>query len=223
MGGRVDTVRMRVYPGLADELRRVGLPTRHRPGRVILRQGEPAAQVLLVETGRVTVVRTGADGTRLLLALRGPGHLAGEAAAVEGGTCTDSVIAVDACVTFAVGVGTFRGLLRRPRLAEMFDHYLTGNAQATAALTAELSGLPVREKVARTLLHLHRAADPPAGVTATVPLTSVELAHALAMARSSLTATLAGLRRQGVVDLVGGRLVVVDTKRLAVAAGIAPA
>ncbi|MFB9432499.1 Crp/Fnr family transcriptional regulator [Streptoalloteichus tenebrarius] len=212
--------RGRVSRELADELRRVGTPLRHRPGQVVMRQGDLGTHVLLVETGRFTVVRVGADGGRRLLTIRGPGHLVGETAVLDGGPRTASVIAIDSCVTFLVQGGPFRRLLRRGELAEAVDRYVLDTARARDGLAAELAGLPARERVARILLRLHQAADPPAGVAATVPLTQVELAHALGVARGSLTAALARLRRQGVVATVGGRLVVVDPGRLAVAAGV---
>ena len=43
--------------------------TRHRVGRgaAVFRQGDPAAAVFLIETGRVRLVRVLADGTPLIL------------------------------------------------------------------------------------------------------------------------------------------------------------
>ncbi|WP_159447826.1 Crp/Fnr family transcriptional regulator [Streptoalloteichus hindustanus] len=212
--------RGRVSRELADEVRRVGTPLRHRPGQLVMRQGDPGTHVLLVETGRFTLVRGGVDGGRSLVAIRGPGHLVGAAAVLDGGCRAASVVAVDSCVTFLVQAGPFRALLRQGELAEAVSRYLAASGRARADLAAELACLPARERVARILLRLHQAADPPSGVSATVPLTQVELAHALGVARSSLAAALARLCRQGVLATVGGRLVVVDVDRLAVAAGL---
>ncbi|MFD0852081.1 cyclic nucleotide-binding domain-containing protein, partial [Actinomadura adrarensis] len=59
-----------------------GTGRRFRPGQTLLRQGEPAFHVLLLVSGRVKVLLTMSDGEVLLLAVRGPGELLGEIAAL---------------------------------------------------------------------------------------------------------------------------------------------
>jgi hypothetical protein len=80
---------------LSTQLMRGGAKPRIRrikPGTVLVRQGEPGADVYLVLDG---VVRVERDGERL--AEYGPGALLGERAHLEGGARTSTLTAVTAC------------------------------------------------------------------------------------------------------------------------------
>jgi Cyclic nucleotide-binding domain len=66
--------------------------SRVKPGTVLVRQGEPGAEVYLVLDG---VVRVERDGERL--AEYGPGAILGERAHLEGGARTSTLTAVTAC------------------------------------------------------------------------------------------------------------------------------
>jgi CRP-like cAMP-binding protein len=66
-------------------------------GSVIVRQGEPGAEIFLILDG---VVRVERDGERL--AEYGPGALLGERAHLEGGGRTSTLIAVTKCRLAAV-------------------------------------------------------------------------------------------------------------------------
>jgi len=52
-------------------------------GEVIVRQGEPGANMFVVQRGRVEVVRESPNGEDVLLALLGPGDVFGEMAIFE--------------------------------------------------------------------------------------------------------------------------------------------
>ncbi|MCP9967232.1 cyclic nucleotide-binding domain-containing protein [Actinomadura madurae] len=61
-----------------------GAERRFGAGDVLLRQGDPATHVLLLAAGRVKALMTLPDGQVLLLAVRGPGELLAEIAALGG-------------------------------------------------------------------------------------------------------------------------------------------
>jgi hypothetical protein len=71
-------------------------------GDVLVRQGEPGADVYLVLDG---VIRVEHDGERL--AEYGPGAMLGERAHLQGGTRTSTLVAVTACRVAAVDAGQF--------------------------------------------------------------------------------------------------------------------
>jgi len=73
---------------------------RLKAGEVLVRQGEPGADIYLVLDG---VIRVSCDGERL--AEYGPGAMLGERAHLEGGTRTSTLEAVTACRVAAVDAG----------------------------------------------------------------------------------------------------------------------
>jgi Cyclic nucleotide-binding domain len=79
-------------------------------GDVLVRQGEPGADIYLVLDG---VIRVEHDGERL--AECGPGAMLGERAHLEGGARTATLVAVTACRVAAVDAGQ----LDRPALEEL--------------------------------------------------------------------------------------------------------
>ena len=75
---------------------------RVKAGDVLVRQGEPGAEVYLVLDG---VIRVERDGERL--AEYGPGALLGERAHLEGGIRTSTLVAVTPCRVASVDAGQF--------------------------------------------------------------------------------------------------------------------
>lgn len=79
----------------ADELlrraRRRKIPRSHQ----ILHEGSAGDEVAIVLAGRVKLVASGAEGREVVLALRGPGELIGEMAALGGIRRTATAVAVD--------------------------------------------------------------------------------------------------------------------------------
>jgi CRP-like cAMP-binding protein len=73
-----------------------------KAGDVLVRQGEPGADVYLLLDG---VLRAERDGERL--AEYGPGAMLGERAHLEGGTRTATLVAVTACRVASVDAAQF--------------------------------------------------------------------------------------------------------------------
>lgn len=82
------------------------------PGSTVLRQGDTATHVLLLLAGRVRVSRVAADGTVLVLAVRGPGELLGEMAVLGDDDRSATVTAIDRCETRSIPAARFVGLVR---------------------------------------------------------------------------------------------------------------
>jgi CRP/FNR family transcriptional regulator, cyclic AMP receptor protein len=66
-----------------------------RKSHLILHEGSAGDEVAIVLTGRVKLVASGAEGRDVVLAIRGPGELIGEMAALGGIRRTATAIAVD--------------------------------------------------------------------------------------------------------------------------------
>jgi CRP-like cAMP-binding protein len=70
--------------GDLSDLLALGAERRFAPGAFLLLEGDPSNHVLLLLEGQVKVYRVATDGSRLLLAIRGPGDVLGELSALGG-------------------------------------------------------------------------------------------------------------------------------------------
>ena len=112
-------------------------------GTRIFRLGDPAAELLLVERGRCSVVVDLDGGGRRRLSTLGPGMSFGETALVGGGRRGADVVADSDVVCFVLTTDAFEALGReRPTAATGILRALLGSAVETAGrLTGELAVL----------------------------------------------------------------------------------
>lgn len=182
-----------------------GVPHTYRPGEELLRQGDPGGFVLVLHTGRVQVLRTESDGSRLLLEIRAAGDLVGEMAARDSGVRNATVVAVDRCHAQRVPVATFD---RLPAAALLPDYFVSKINQHLP-VRVHLAHFTPTQKVARLFAELIALAGPELADPRLIPLSQHEIAEALGLARSSVAAVVGELRREGVLG-PGPRLTVRD-------------
>ncbi len=83
-----------------------------RPGTEILRAGSAGDEAVLVLRGRVRLVAYGVDHREVVVALRGPGELIGEMAALGGGRRTATGVALDEVEVGLLSAQKFLNFLR---------------------------------------------------------------------------------------------------------------
>jgi CRP/FNR family transcriptional regulator, cyclic AMP receptor protein len=193
-----------------------GAVRRFEPDMVLMRQGDPAAHVLMLVTGRVKVLRMSPDGDVLVLAVRGPGEILGDISVLGGEGRSATVIAVDRCETRLVSADRFLALVRTLGLeAELLRHAM-GRIREGEAWRAEIAALPSGPRLVRTLLRL---AAPGPELPIDIGLDQTELGQAAGLARSTVAVELARLREQGVIATGRRRVVITDIDGLRVLAG----
>src|SRR5262249_49570069 len=103
---------------LADQvrtlLRNSGRPRPFRRGDVLVVEGAPSDEVLLIETGKVKVVLHGANGADSILGFYGSGALMGEMGVMGGRPRSADVTARTPGIAVHVDARPFRPLLRDP-------------------------------------------------------------------------------------------------------------
>lgn len=187
-------------------------------GTVIVRQGSPADALVLIGRGRARVERIAADGRPVPLGYRGTGDVLGEACLghapehAENGTAMEEMeIArlplpvVDTLVADDPGLGPAVLSLLLARQRETEDR---------------IESLLFRNVEGRLVEFLLKAADrwgvpSPRGTLISAPITHLEIAQSIGSTRETVTLTLGALRREGLLDVTGRRLVVRDRQALA--------
>lgn len=191
-----------------------------RSGQLLVRQGDPGDFLLLLTSGRVSVVRSNEHGANLLLALRAPGDVIGEMARVgEGRTAT--VQAIDRCVAHRVGSAAFEAFLERHHAQGALTDYLVGKLSETVPYQHQIVHFSPRQRIARLILDVVALAGPELTDPMRVPFSLESVAGSLGLGRSTVAGHVAAMRAAGVLR-PGPRLAVSDVRMLRTEAGLPP-
>jgi len=115
--GDVDYLRgLSVFAGLSDDaLRCIGEHANRvdlKPTEVVLREGEPAKEMLVVISGTLEVVKRNASGAEACIAILGPGEVAGEMSLIDIQPRSAEVRALGASSVIVLGHGDIATIYR---------------------------------------------------------------------------------------------------------------
>lgn len=173
-----------------------------RRGEILYRSDEPAETSYRVDEGLLKIVFDAAGGRERILALVGPGEWSG-ALAPNHLQLRERAVALSPRVRVRV--------LPRAGLPSRLEERLFEAAGVRLARwrdAFEDAELPVRARLARTLLRLSERFGQPAAdgwVRLTLPLTHETLAGLVGAARETTTALVSELRRAGALEGTRGR------------------
>jgi CRP-like cAMP-binding protein len=197
-----------------------------KPGTEILRAGAAGDQAVLVLRGRVRLVAYGADRREVVLALRGPGELIGEMAALGAGRRTASGIAVD---DVEIGYLPARGLadfLRdHPDAAIVMIRMLVRRLTEATRDVVDLATQDSVGRLAKRLVDLSAAHGVSAagGTQIELALTQDELARWTGATRETVSRALRLMRQLGWVATDRKTITVLDPAALRERGGEVPA
>ncbi|WKX71993.1 Crp/Fnr family transcriptional regulator [Streptomyces sp. XD-27] len=178
----------------------------------LIHQNEPSTHVLLILHGWTKVTAAAANGYQALLALRGPGDIVGESAALTGQPRSATVTALEPLRARAVEHERFREYLTRsPAVALKLLALSADRTRAADQRRLEFASLTVRERFAVLLLDLARTHGRRAeqGIELAVPLSKQELAGAVGASREMVQRLLKELREREAVATGRRALVIV--------------
>jgi CRP/FNR family cyclic AMP-dependent transcriptional regulator len=174
----------------------------HPAGTVLLSEGSEAESVLVLLAGRVKVVAVGVRGHQSLLAIRLPGDVLGELAAVDERRRSASVVALEPIEVLRIPLAGFVDILRsQPGIAYALLRVVSTKLRIANLRRVQTGETTVAERVAVTLAEL--AADhgrlQSSEITITLPISQDELAHMVGGSREAVVRALRVLREEGVV------------------------
>ncbi|MBV9915169.1 MAG: Crp/Fnr family transcriptional regulator [Solirubrobacterales bacterium] len=201
----------------ADAL--VGLIRRRkvRRSQPILRAGAAGEEVVLVLDGRVKLVAYGADHREVVLALRGPGELLGDMAALSGQRRTATVVAVDDVEVGFLRADDFRGFLREhPDAALVLIRTLVRRLSEATRDVVDLATRDSVGRIAKRLLELSAEHGAPAGPGRRIELSlsQDELARWTGATRETVSRALRLMRQLGWVATDHRTITVLDAAAL---------
>ncbi|MEV0916648.1 Crp/Fnr family transcriptional regulator [Streptomyces sp. NPDC049967] len=186
-------------------------PRRIRPARsVLLRQGDAATHVVVLESGSALITLAGADGERTLLAVRGAGELLGELAVLDSEPRTATVIAAEPCHIHIIPAAAFLDFVDEHDLLAPLLRHAIARVRESETVRLELATASVPLRLASALSRLVDAASSSASDLA-VRLTQTELSQMIGASRNGVVNALKPWREQDWVRTTsGGGLLVRD-------------
>lgn len=211
-----------VFAGLTHseqlEVARYARPVRLGRGEFLVRPGERSSKLLVVHRGRVKISHVSAAGQEHLLRVLSPGDFIGETGFLTGAppeyTAT-ALAPVEMCVFDHADLSGLVGTY--PSIALRMLEAVTRRLDATERMLGQ-SSLEVETRLAAYLLDLPARWNDGVG-TVELPLAKRDVAATLGTTPETLSRRLATLAEEGVLQLDGRRLHILDMDALAERAG----
>ncbi len=220
-----------LFAGLSDaELVQVGACVTKRvfgKGVFIFHKDSPGHALYVIESGKVRVFVISESGQEISLNVYGPGEVIGELGFLDGKPRSASAVATEPAIMYALRREDFlQHLEAHPRLATRLLEILAARLRYTTAYAESLAFLDVNGRVAARLLELgdRFGVESPASEDAASPhearleldlsLTQAELASWVASSRETVNKVLSTFRDQGLIELAGHKITILDRQGL---------
>lgn len=187
---------------------------RYDRGRVIFHENDPVAAFYIVNRGKVKLFKLSPDGKEQILMIARPGDTFAEAALFAGGRYPASAEALEDSEVLAIQRDQFTTLLRRdPNLALNLIARLSQLLRKLTLLVEGLSLSDVTARVARRLVQQIKDQNQ-ALPEVTLSEKKVIVAAELGTIPETLSRSLAKLTKEGIIEVDGSQIRVLDPVRL---------
>jgi len=189
----------------------VGRLRRANAGDVLIRAGDHTRSVVILREGLVKIVAAGPGGHEVVLAVRVPGDVIGEMAAVDHSPRSASAIALNAVTALWLDPAAYDRLVSdHPAVSEVLLRVVTARLRHADGRRVEHRDAPTAVRLAALLAALvadHGVATPD-GVVVALHLSQSDLAGLIGASRESVILALKEFRDSGVLSVGRKRLVV---------------
>lgn len=177
-------------------------------------EGDEPTRLYFLKAGKVKTVRTNADGKELITGLYNAGDFFGYLALLENTEYTDSAVTLEDSELVYIPNDDFKQLLlANNEVGQQFIKLLAGRISERETQLVTMAYSSLRRRVADTLLRLHeqQATNHPQGL---IQLSRDDLASIVGTATESLIRTLSEFKQDGLIELVGSGIRVLQPDRL---------
>ena len=198
-------------PEALAELANLAVERRLVRGDVLFGEGDEAAELFAVVSGRIAIANRSFDGRESVLALMEAGDLFGEMPMLDGGGRSADARALEPSVVLAVPYAPVAHMFQaRPDLLWVIVRLLAGRLRSMDVALAGSVFLDVTGRTAKRLLELGGDND-----VFQLPVTQEELAGMVGASRERVNKAISSFIRLGWIDQVDRRYRILDRERLA--------
>jgi CRP/FNR family transcriptional regulator, cyclic AMP receptor protein len=183
-----------------------------------LEQGAPASSIIVLGRGRARIERIAEGGRSMPLGYRGSGDMIGESCLGKSTQAMETATAMEEVEVIRIPLPAMHALIAAdPALGAAVMALVVARQHDIEERIESMLFRNVEGRLAEFLL---KAADrwgvpSPKGVLISAPITHLEIAQSIGSTRETVTLTLGSLRREGLLDVAGRRLIVKDREALA--------
>ncbi|HEV2388091.1 MAG TPA: Crp/Fnr family transcriptional regulator [Candidatus Acidoferrales bacterium] len=213
--------RVPLFAGLSDAeldfLVRRALRRDYSAGEMVFAEGEPCEGLFVIESARVKIFKTSADGREQVLHVGGPGSSMAELPVFDGGPYPASAAVLSAGSLLEVRKKDVHQLcLDHPEVALKLLRVVGTRLRHLVDIIEELSFTTVRQRLAALLVRQARAQGRPngTGIEFELPGTHQELAAHIGTVRELVSRNLGRLQSAGILQVEGRKILVCDVQAL---------
>lgn len=183
----------------------------------ILDQGASASSIVVLGRGRARVEHVASGGRAVPLGYRGSGDMLGESCLGQGAEHTETATAMEEVEAVRIPLAVMHSLMASdPALSSAVMALMLARQRDIEERIESMLFRNVEGRLAEFLL---KAAErwgvpTPKGTLISAPITHLEIAQSIGSTRETVTLTLGALRREGLLDVAGRRLIVKDREAL---------
>jgi len=188
----------------------------YKKGELVFQAGSYPRGLYCVQSGKIKVTQRGADGREQIVHLIHDGDVMGHRAIFGEDTFSCSAIAMeDSHICFLPKAALYQMVEKNSKLALKFAHLLADELKEAEHKITHTAQRPVKDRVAEALLILRNSYGVEAdGKTINVLVKREDLANLAGTTRESATRFLYALQADGLVELSGKKIALLDLQRL---------
>ena len=177
-------------------------------------EGDEPTRLYFLKSGRVKTTRTNNDGKELVTGLYGQGEFFGDLALLEETNYTDSAVTLDDSALVYIPKNDFLQLLLiQPEVGRQFVRLLAGRVSEREDQLLGMAYSSLRRRVADALLRLQEPL-PTGDPAPPIQLSRDDLAAVIGTATESLIRTLSEFKHDGLIEITGAGIRVLQTDKL---------
>lgn len=202
-----------------DELSKIDLVKKHllyEKGEIIFQESHYPKGIYCIQKGKAKLSQLGADGKEQILHLAMDGDVMGYRATLSGDMFSCSATAIEKSFICFIPKEAFLSLVEKnSKLALQIIHLFSGELKKIENNLTQLSLRPVKERVAQALLLLkNKYGFEEDKSTIDIVIKREEIANMAATTRETATRNLYTLQEEGIIELNGKKIKILDLKRL---------
>ncbi|HLE78340.1 MAG TPA: Crp/Fnr family transcriptional regulator [bacterium] len=188
----------------------------YRKNTMLFHKDQPGDTLYVVESGHIRIFLPTATGEELTVDVAGPGDVVGELALLDGRPRSASAQTVEETAVQVLSREDFlQYLTAAPRLAAALLELLSTRLRQITEYAESLAFLDIHGRVAWALLQLAgRHGVDHQGLEIDFDMTQTELASMVGATRERVNRALASFRIQGLIELRGRKIALLDTEKL---------
>ena len=188
----------------------------YKDGQFIFNEGNSAAGLYCLHTGKAKLYRLGGDGNEQIVRLVKEGDILGYRSLISGEAYGASAVALEDCIICFIPKKTFMDLLTtKCEIAKRVMELLSGDLKSAEDKLMGIAHKPVRDRLAEVLFMFKEFfGTEEDGHTINISLTREEIANIIGTATETTIRILAEFRKEGLIDISGRKIKMLKPKKL---------